>query len=87
MEGCSLEMKSWHTCETSHCRGGWVTHLAGKEGKILEARFGMPLAAHIIYDNSSSIKVPWHNYFNFDNDSSLAHIKECAEKEKVLSNQ
>jgi hypothetical protein len=33
----ALDMKSWHTCETTHCRGGWVVFKAGAKGKALEA--------------------------------------------------
>lgn len=74
-------MGDWHKCNTTHCRAGWVTFLAGKDGKELEERFGMPLAAHIIYDNSSSIRVPWHNYFEFNNDKAMEDIKKCAQEE------
>jgi hypothetical protein len=78
-------MQTWHTCETAHCRGGWVTHLAGKEGAELEERFGMPLAAHIIYKNSSEIPVPWNQYYNFNNDEALKDIIRCADEEKALT--
>ena len=39
-EACSqpnaLNMNDWHTCETTHCRAGWVVTLAGQAGKELE---------------------------------------------------
>jgi len=75
-------METWHTCDTTHCRGGWVTHIAGEAGAALEKRFGMPLAASIIYANSSSIEVPWHNYYE-SNENALEDIKRCAELEKA----
>src|SRR5689334_12019206 len=34
----ALEMKAWHSCDTTHCRAGWVIHLAGKAGYELEQR-------------------------------------------------
>jgi hypothetical protein len=45
-------MSTWHTCQTTHCRAGWVVTLAGDEGKALERRFDTPLAAMMIYDAS-----------------------------------
>lgn len=45
----ALNMGDWHTCETTHCRAGWVTHLAGEGGKVLEFAFGTPAAAAMIY--------------------------------------
>ena len=81
--GNQLNMSTWHTCDTTHCRGGWVTHLAGKEGAELEFRFGMPLAAHIIYKNSSTIPVRWNQYY-LNNDDAMKDIVRCAEEEKAL---
>ena len=34
-QGCRLDMSAWHTCDTTHCRAGWVVHLAGEAGKAL----------------------------------------------------
>jgi hypothetical protein len=48
-EGCSLDMGDWHTCETTHCRAGWVVHLAGEGGRVLEGCLGTPAAAALIY--------------------------------------
>ncbi len=45
-------MRSWHTCETTHCRAGWVVTLAGDVGRELENYFGTALAAQKIYDAS-----------------------------------
>ena len=47
-----LDMESWHTCETTHCRAGWVVALAGTEGKALEKFFNTELAAMLIYKES-----------------------------------
>jgi hypothetical protein len=78
----SLEMGSWHTCQTTHCRAGWVTHLAGEEGKKLEDFFGPALAAAKIYEASSSIKVHWAIQFFEDKENAMIDIKRCAELEK-----
>ena len=45
----ALDMRDWHTCETTHCRAGWVVMLDGEEGKALESRIGTPAAASLIY--------------------------------------
>ena len=74
-------MDSWHSCDTTHCRAGWVTHLAGKEGAALEARFGMPLAASIIIKNSSPIHIGWNKFYE-KNEAAMEDIKRCAELEK-----
>ena len=49
----SLEMRSWHTCETTHCRAGWAIHLAGEAGKMLEERIGSAAAGALIYHASA----------------------------------
>lgn len=46
-EGCSLDMDTWHTCETVHCLAGWVVTIH-PQGKILESIFETPTAAALI---------------------------------------
>lgn len=48
----ALDMGAWHTCETTHCRAGWVVHLAGEAGYALEAFHNTELAAMLIYRES-----------------------------------
>ena len=45
----ALDMGSWHTCDTTHCRAGWVVTLAGEGGRALEWAMGTAAAAAIIY--------------------------------------
>ena len=45
----SLEMSTWHTCETTHCRAGWAIHLAGAPGYALEKNLGANVAGALIY--------------------------------------
>ena len=45
----ALDMCDWHTCDTTHCRAGWVVHLAGDAGKALEWSMGTSAAAAMIY--------------------------------------
>ena len=75
-------MKTWHTCETTHCRAGWVTFLAGKEGADLEKRFDPALAASLIYRESSPIKVGMNEFFK-SNEEALESMRAAAEAEKL----
>jgi hypothetical protein len=77
----ALAMDTWHTCEKTHCRAGWIVTLAGEAGKRLERFFDTPLAAMKIYDASSSLeKVSPVRFFD-DNETALADMKRMAELE------
>ncbi len=78
-----LEMSDWHTCDTTHCRAGWITFLAGKEGKELEEKTSTQFAAMQIYKASSPIKVSPPRFFE-SNEVAMADIKRCAEEEAAL---
>ncbi len=73
-------MGSWHTCDTTHCRAGWVVHLAGEEGCKLEKRTSTLFAAMQIYKKSSGIKVSPTRFFE-SNEVAMKDIKRCAELE------
>ena len=75
----ALQMSTWHTCETTHCRAGWVVTLAGKEGKALESRFNTELAAMMIYDASDpGFKINPCRFYD-SNEDALADMKRLAE--------
>lgn len=72
-------MDSWHTCEKTHCRAGWVVTLAGAPGKELEERFGTALAAMKIYDASDpDFKINPCRFFD-ENEDALADMKKLAQ--------
>lgn len=48
----ALNMDDWHSCETTHCRAGWVVHLAGEAGYALEKKTSPLFAAMQIYKAS-----------------------------------
>jgi hypothetical protein len=61
----SLNMSTWHSCETTHCLAGWAVHLSGAAGYALEkltsaATAGailLPSAAHLFYaDNEAALE-------------------------------
>ena len=74
----SFDMGDWHTCETTHCRAGWVVHLAGAGGAALEFAMGTPAAAALIYLKSDPKleKIP---DFYASNEDALADMKRLAE--------
>jgi hypothetical protein len=79
----ALNMRLWHTCDTTHCRAGWVVHLAGPAGYALEEATSTEFAAKQIYKKSSPIHVS-PNMFYVDNETSLADMQLCADEEKKL---
>ena len=75
----ALNMGDWHTCENTHCRGGWVISLAGKEGKALEQFFDPLLAAMKIYDASCpGYKINPARFFD-SNEEALEDMRKLAE--------
>jgi hypothetical protein len=76
----ALDMSDWHTCDTTHCRAGWVIALSSDAGKLLEAQIGTSAAAAIIYavSDPNLDKVP---DFYCDNEDALADMKRLAEIE------
>ncbi len=74
-------MGDWHTCNTTHCRAGWVVHLAGKEGYQLEEETDTCFAAMQIYKKSSPIKVSLVRFYE-RNELAMKDIERCAEEEQ-----
>ncbi|HXF12263.1 MAG TPA: hypothetical protein VN517_03860 [Terriglobales bacterium] len=74
----ALDMGSWHICDTTHCRAGWVVTLAGDAGRAMEWAVGTPAAAAMIYLASDPHleKVP---DFYCSNAEALADMKKLAE--------
>jgi len=73
-------MRTWHTCETTHCRAGWVVMLAGEDVKKLEAETSTCFAAMQIYNASSEIKVAPTRFYE-GNEKAMADIRRCAAEE------
>ena len=76
----ALNMGNWHTCRTTHCRAGWVTTLAGEDGKKLEGLTSCEFAAKVIYRNSSDIPVSANRFYD-TNEEALEDMKRCADLE------
>ena len=71
----SLEMGSWHTCDTMHCRAGWAVVLH-PQGRELEEKYGTCAAGALIY-NACSGYVP---DFYASNKDAMKDIVERAIK-------
>jgi hypothetical protein len=78
----ALNMKTWHSCDTTHCRAGWVVHLAGEKGRALEEASSTQFAAMQIYHASSKINVSPVRFFE-TNEVAMADIVRCAAEEKA----
>jgi hypothetical protein len=78
----ALDMSTWHTCETTHCRAGWIVTLAGEPGRKLEEFHNTLLAAMLIYDASDpGFKINPCRFFD-TNEVAMADIKKLAETRK-----
>jgi hypothetical protein len=75
----NLDMSDWHSCETTHCRAGWVVHLAGKEGYALEEETSTLFAAQQIYKASGYEISPVRFYDT--NEDAMSDMKRLAEVE------
>ncbi len=76
----ALDMSTWHTCGTTHCRAGWVVKLAGEAGAALEKFHNTELAAALIYRESSPLKVSAARFYD-GNEEAMADMKRLAEEE------
>ena len=80
----ALNMNSWHGedgfCGTTHCRAGWVVHLAGEGGRVLEGCYGTPAAAALIYQ-ASDPKLERIPNFYAENTEALDDMKRLADLE------
>ena len=76
----ALKMTEWHTCDTTHCRAGWVIVLAGEEGSKLEKFFCTALAALKIYKASGYEDITFEDFYK-TNEEALEDMKQLAEKE------
>ena len=84
----ALDMGVWHRngfCGTTHCRAGWVTHLAGGAGRVMDGIMGTAAAAALIYAKSDPQmeRVP---DFYASNEDALADMERLADAEAATCN-
>ena len=68
----SLEMGSWHTCETTHCLAGWACHL-NPVAKGLEKTHGAAIAGLLTLGYEA------HAYFFKENAETIEWLKTIKE--------
>ena len=73
----ALAVDSWHTCENTHCRAGWIVALAGPAGRALEAHYDTCLAAMLIYRASTGENISPVRFFD-SNEEALSDMKRLA---------
>ncbi len=76
--GGSLDMSTWHSCETTHCRAGWAIHLAGEKGYGLEKQLGSAEAAGRAIYLASTGRAP---HFFASNERAMADIRRSADED------
>ncbi len=79
----ALDMGSWHSCDATHCRAGWVVTLAGDEGKALARKIGTNAAAALIYMASDPDLESVPNWYA-SNEAALADMQVLADREKIV---
>lgn len=79
----ALNMRHWHSCETTHCRAGWVVHLAGEAGYALEKRTSTLFAAMQIY-RASGYEISPCRFFDSSEDA-LEDMRKLAEEEAAIN--
>jgi hypothetical protein len=82
----ALNMGNWHTCETTHCRAGWVVTLAGEAGRALEERTSTAVAAALIYQASDPGLERVPSFYASDRDA-LEDMRRLAEAEAAAAPQ
>ena len=80
----SFDMKTWHSCATTHCRAGWAIHLAGAAGYALEMGMSSPTAGTLIHLASCPQLEGIAPDFYASNEDALADIRRLAAMEPEL---
>jgi len=74
----SLAMENVHTCENTHCRGGWMIALAGNDGTEMEDYWGWEMAAMLIYKANTGVPINPCRFYD-SNADALKDMKRLAE--------
>ena len=73
----ALEMSAWHTCETTHCLGGWLIQQAGDMGRLLEAAAGPSMAGLMLGG------IEAHSHFYDQNRAATEWLRSVLERPEV----
>ena len=75
----ALEMETWHTCETTHCLGGWLVYQAGELGRLLEAAVGPSMAGLMLGG------IEAHSHFHDSNVAATKWLQSMLERPEAQS--
>ena len=67
----SLEMASWHTCDTRHCAWGWAVMENGDAGRALEYALGIEAAGAILFPSFAPL-------VSASNEKAIEELKRIA---------
>ena len=73
----ALEMKTWHSCSTTHCLAGWLIHQAGEVGRLLEAAVGPEVAGLMLGG------IEAHGHFYDDNEAATEWLRSVVARPEV----
>ena len=73
----ALNMHSWHSCDTTHCLGGWLIYQAGEVGRLLEAAVGPSVAGLMLGG------VEAHNHFYDSNKAATEYLRSVLAQPEV----
>ena len=73
----ALEMKTWHTCSTTHCISGCAEHLGGSIATLLYQQMGPDVAGLML------LGVEAHSYFYASNAKALAFLQSVVDNADV----
>jgi len=73
----ALDMRKWHSCETTHCLGGWLIHQAGELGRLLEAAVGPSIAGLMLGG------IEAHSHFYNNNEAATEWLRSVLERPEV----
>ena len=75
----ALKMETWHSCDTTHCLGGWLIHQAGEVGRLLEVAVG-PAVAGLMLGGIEA-----HDHFYDSNEAATEWLRSVLERPEVQS--
>ena len=75
----ALQMQTWHTCETTHCLGGWLVHQAGELGRLLELAVGTSMAGLMLGG------IEAHSHFHDSDEEAAEWLQSVLERPEAQS--
>jgi hypothetical protein len=77
LEDGALKMDTWHSCDSTHCLGGWLIHQAGEVGRLLEAAVGSGVAGLMIGGLEA------HSHFYDTNEAATEYLRSVLAQPEV----